>query len=169
MNRVAIAIISLLTLLLVIQHCYYQKKINEKQVQVITQKKIEIKKDTIYITKEKHCSQIIKFDTIISQNFDTIIKQETLYLLDIKRYIYEDNLLYLTLRANYIDTSSIKYHIKLKQKDFENAIIFSYQFNDNYSLYYYKKIVKQFYLGNGLTYDKVNNQFKFNVSLMFLF
>ncbi|MEO0144127.1 MAG: hypothetical protein ABIL45_04235 [candidate division WOR-3 bacterium] len=75
-----------------------------------------------------------------------------------------------SFRANYVDTNSFYYKIKLKPIQYNNAFSISYDvYYRTFTFTYYKRIFKHLYYGNGILYDKVNQKHSIQISIMYMF
>ena len=109
---------------LIISKCFN----NNKEIKQGVLKKVDTVYKQVIVPKEnKYVKEVIKIETLrIRDTF--VVKTDTTYALNLYRYQFRDNFLFVSFLANYVDTSSFVYEIKynpIKLRQYNQEIGFS--------------------------------------------
>lgn len=144
LDRVLFITLGLIIGLLINKSCKKEKVITEKVV--IHKQDTVIKVDTLKVVND-YVRMIIKRDTVK-------LKPETLFLLNLRKWTFSDSILSLEFIANYVDSSSLTYKLKLKPvkitKEFNNYLSVNYSFS-SISFIYSRRVIGPIFISAGIS------------------
>jgi len=116
----------------------------------------------------------IKYDTLKINDTIKIVKTDTIFLFNMRKWTYTDNILTFSFIANYVDTNSFEYKINTKQliKKPDNVIGFSIKNDFDFEMLYGKRLFGNFYLYFNFQRPLLTNtiyDYKFGVGILLTF
>ncbi|MEM2174029.1 MAG: hypothetical protein QXI58_00190 [Candidatus Micrarchaeia archaeon] len=140
---------------LTILHFAYKKQ----EIKYVTDKKVII--DTIIrvdtITKNNpYVKIIVKYDTLKFGDTITLYKADTVFLFNMRKWTYKDNLLTFSFIANYVDTTSFQYSLNKSLLLPNNIFSFNLYSDKSYNLIYARRLFSNFYLNSSLQFNNFN-------------